>query len=601
MKFNMIYRASLPVLTGTLVVASVFATAAILLLLVRSELKENQAQQAISHQERSLKVAALQFAAHYPDVTLVWENETNLQKIIVNKLPDFPEHSLIDNITRATEDPATIFAFIPDENDFVRVSTTVKKKDGSRAIGTKLGHSSAAFEPLMHGQTYHGEAAILDIPYYTVYMPILDRFGKVIGVLFSGVKKSHIADLTDRLLLKILCFSAFLTGLFAVLGFLAARKLTSPFSSFASLVGSIDEGSCSLTIPYTDRTNELGLIARAFKKYRDSTLAQASELAELDARHAAEEAEKRKHLETQIIKFQTIITRAVAILGEQVSMLQVSAQALSEAAEIATIEAANAASVSESAADNANSVAAATEELSCTIREVADQVHRTNSVIEGATQETIHTNEDVAGLARAAEEIGSIISLIRGIADQTNLLALNATIEAARAGDVGRGFAVVAAEVKELSAQTARATDGIADQIHAIQNSTSTAIAAIQSIACKVKEIQSFSGSIAAAVEEQKAAADEIASNIANAAEGSERAAASSGEVSQAASQTRQQMLSVSAVSRQLSQVSTQISVAIRDFVTEIGAQSACLEPAVSEPESSHSVFAAAILAPPPH
>ena len=47
---------------------------------------------------------------------------------------------------------------------------------------------------------------------------------------------------------------------------------------------------------------------------------------------------------------------------------------------------------------------------------------------------------------------------IDAIAKQTNLLALNATIEAARAGDAGKGFAVVAGEVKNLSAQTARAT-----------------------------------------------------------------------------------------------------------------------------------------------
>ena len=99
------------------------------------------------------------------------------------------------------------------------------------------------------------------------------------------------------------------------------------------------------------------------------------------------------------------------------------------------------------------------------------------------------------------------MAVIRGIADQTNLLALNATIEAARAGESGRGFAVVAAEVKELSAQTAKATDAIADQIHAIQSSTGTAVGAIQSVSGKVAEIQAFTGAIAAAVEEQTAAA----------------------------------------------------------------------------------------------
>ena len=186
------------------------------------------------------------------------------------------------------------------------------------------------------------------------------------------------------------------------------------------------------------------------------------------------------------------------------------------------------------------------------------------------THEAKRTNKDVASLASAAEEIGSIVAVIRGIADQTNLLALNATIEAARAGESGRGFAVVAAEVKELSAQTAKATDAIAEQIQAIQSSTGTAVSAIQSVAGKVAEIQSFTGAIAAAVEEQTAAAQEIASNVSLAAEGSEKAAKSSGEVSQVAGQTKQQAASLSSVSLQLSDATSELSKALKEFVAGV-------------------------------
>ena len=280
-------------------------------------------------------------------------------------------------------------------------------------------------------------------------------------------------------------------------------------------------------------------------------------------------------------------------VDQQVDQLRSSAGTLSEAAETATFEAATAAHVSASAADNSNAVAAATEELSCSIREISDQAHRTNAVVEAATHEASRTNKDVASLASAAEEIGSIVAVIRGIADQTNLLALNATIEAARAGEAGRGFAVVAAEVKELSAQTAKATDAIAEQIQAIQSSTGTAVGAIQSVSGKVAEIQSFTGAIAAAVEEQTAAAQEIASNVALAAEGSQKAAKSSGEVSQVAGKTKQQAASLSGVSLHLSDATSQLSKAVADFVSAITENGGAEEAPAPRPRSEPYKLAA--------
>ncbi|MEU4159641.1 methyl-accepting chemotaxis protein [Actinoplanes sp. NPDC026670] len=192
----------------------------------------------------------------------------------------------------------------------------------------------------------------------------------------------------------------------------------------------------------------------------------------------------------------------------------------------ADLGARQAAEVADSAAimsSNIHTVAAGAEEMGASIREISESATQAAQVASRAVDVTANTSTVMAKLGESSSEIDSVVKTITAIAEQTNLLALNATIEAARAGELGKGFAVVASEVKELSQETARATEDIGQRVAAIQADTAGAVAAIAEISEIIARINDFQTTIASAVEEQTVTTNEMSRNVTEAADAGAR------------------------------------------------------------------------------
>ena len=94
---------------------------------------------------------------------------------------------VVDEVVKENGGTATLFVKAGDE--YVRVSTNVKKDDGSRAIGTILDPNGPAIAMIKKGEAYYGDATILGKPYATGYDPIRDASGNVIGIYYVGYMK----------------------------------------------------------------------------------------------------------------------------------------------------------------------------------------------------------------------------------------------------------------------------------------------------------------------------------------------------------------------------------------------------------------------------
>ncbi len=284
------------------------------------------------------------------------------------------------------------------------------------------------------------------------------------------------------------------------------RRLTGEMTSMAS-------GNLSVPIAFTEQKDEVGEMSRALEVFRDGMV----KVKELSQQQYNEQMEKDRGSKAQaalVLEFNDQIVEVVRTVISASVNLENNAKAMTEVSDLTRQQATNVATASELAATNVQTVAAASEELAASSREISSQICRASGIAQNAAGQAQTTDQLVRGLSEAASKIGVIVNLINGIAAQTNLLALNATIEAARAGDAGKGFAVVANEVKTLATQTAKATEEIAGQISAVQDQTIRAVDAISGIAKTINELDEVSAAIASAAEEQGAATQEITRNI---------------------------------------------------------------------------------------
>jgi methyl-accepting chemotaxis protein len=349
------------------------------------------------------------------------------------------------------------------------------------------------------------------------------------------------------------------------------RRITRPLVDTAETMRRLRDGDLSATVTGDDRPDEIGEMARALVVLRDG-LVERARLVSASEAEAQQREQRHRKTEAAIQAFRKTHAGVVGAVNESLAGMATSAEELAALANSADQTATAVTTASSATSENIRVVAAATEELTSSVAEISSRVSHGSQIAAGAALKAKEANAGIDGLNSAAEKISHVVNLIQTVADQTNLLALNATIEAARAGEAGRGFSVVAGEVKNLAAQTGRATVDITQQIAAVQTLTRQVVGSIREIAGTLDEVNGTSSEIATAVEQQSAATREILRNVQDASSGTTQLASKMENVCSTIGHTARIAGTVKDAAAQVSERSRELERAVNEFLHSVAA-----------------------------
>jgi two-component system NtrC family sensor kinase len=237
---------------------------------------------------------------------------------------------LVDDIRNLVYGPESLaqgsFGTVTLFLDDVAISTNVPVGPGERALGTRVS-AAVRYSVLEQGRTWVDYAFVVNDWYISAYEPIVDAYGKRVGMLYTGFLEAPFRHAYYRTLgaaLLLLLLGMLVASLVVVRG---ATGIFKPIESIAAVVRDIRKGE-DKRLGNLAKDDEIGELAAQFDEtlnlltVRNEEIRQAAERLESKVGERTRELKvKNEHLEETIAQLeaarqQLVSAEKLAALGE---------------------------------------------------------------------------------------------------------------------------------------------------------------------------------------------------------------------------------------------------------------------------------------------
>ena len=232
-----------------------------------------------------------------PSLEIISDEAGDVAALTMRSMPRFRTHDVIDTIARVSGQNAAIYVYNTEVGpDLTLGTSSLLKADGERLLDTPILAGTPLFDDMLANRPVRAEEVINGVGYFTRYQPIAMADGTVIGALLIAVARAPIEAVVGQNLIMLVAVGGAALLIIGLLALLLSRLLTRPIPKLSDVMSAVAEGNLAIEVPYTERRNEIGAMARAVEVFR-ANAERAAEMGEETKRHLVEAADHTGQLD----------------------------------------------------------------------------------------------------------------------------------------------------------------------------------------------------------------------------------------------------------------------------------------------------------------